>query len=999
MAQVKSFCFAIVLVILGVGPYLAGETGGLQVQAPTREVRPAPVREQLLLDVGWKFSLGDAADIKGDFSYGSGELFAKAVSGIGAINVNFNDSSWRNVDLPHDWAVELDFVNVQDSTLTSHGYKPIGRQFPKTTIGWYRRAFFVPKTDQNRRISLRFDGVFRDAIVWLNGNYLGRNLSGYSEFGFDVSDYLRYGQKNQIVVRVDASNAEGWFYEGAGIYRHVWLLKYDPVHVADYGVFVHSQVTASAAQVTAETTISNELDTAVTCDLQSDMLDEQGIRVGSSTLRAVRLEGSQRRTFQQQIAVTSPRLWSLEAPHLYKLVSQVLAQGKARDRVETPFGIRTILFDKDRGFFLNGKPVKLLGTCNHQDHAGVGSALPDRLQYYRIERLKEMGSNAYRTSHNPPTRELLDACDKLGMLVMDENRVIGSSPEMIGQFEKLILRDRNHPSVIIWSLGNEESGIQNTDTGRRLAESLLQRQKQLDPTRLSTYAANNGNQYEGINQVVPVRGINYMTVTDIDKYRKDHLDQVLLGSEEASTLCTRGIYANDKDRGYVADYDANAPAWGAKTEPVWKFYAARAWLAGLFIWTGFDYRGEPTPYRWPCISSHFGIMDTCGFPKNNYYYYQSWWTDKDILHIYPHWNWKGKEGQPIDVWCQSNAETVELFLNGKSLGKQSMQLNSHLEWKVPYEPGTLEAHADRKGRKMTAKIETTSAPASIVVTPDRTSIRADGEDLSIVNITALDAQGREVPDAGNLLHFELSGNGSILGVGNGDPSSHEPDKCLTGTWQRSLFNGKCQVIVQSTREAGTIQFKATSPGLKDGIASIHAEAAEPRPYLKPFTPETVNNLARRGAKVQYKSAWDPRFAAAGADALIDGNLGGADYQDGLWQGFEKNDFEAVVDLGRVLTANQLRTDYLQDIEARIFLPTSVEYAVSTEGKEFKVVATVANDMPADKAGVFVKQFVAKLAATQVRYIRVIAKNLGLCPPGHRQAGQPARLFIDEIVVQ
>ncbi len=255
MAQVKSFVFAIVLVILGVGPYLAGDTGGRQVQTPAQEARPAPVREQLLLDVGWKFALGDAADIKGDFSYGSGELFAKAGSGIGAINVNFNDSSWRSVDLPHDWAVELDFVNVQDSTLTSHGYKPIGRQFPKTTIGWYRRAFFVPKTDENRRIALRFDGVFRDAIVWLNGHYLGRNLSGYSEFGFDVTDYLRYGQKNQIAVRVDTSNAEGWFYEGAGIYRHVWLLKYDPVHVEDYGVFVHSQVTASAAQVTAETTI------------------------------------------------------------------------------------------------------------------------------------------------------------------------------------------------------------------------------------------------------------------------------------------------------------------------------------------------------------------------------------------------------------------------------------------------------------------------------------------------------------------------------------------------------------------------------------------------------------------------------------------------------------------------------------------------------------------------------------------------------------------------
>lgn len=993
MLRSRSLILAVVLPVLAFG-----KPSSERPQASALETPTAPVREQLLLDIGWKFALGDAADVKGDFGYGSGELFAKAGSGVGPINPNFNDSSWRTVDLPHDWAVELDFVNVQDSTLTSHGYKPIGRQFPKTTIGWYRRAFFIPKTEENRRFAVKFDGVFRDSIVWLNGHYLGRNLSGYNEFSFDITDYIRYGGKNQLAVRVDASQAEGWFYEGAGIYRHVWLLEYAPVHIPEYGIFVHSQVTGNSAQVTAESEIWNQLDTAVVCDLQSDVIDEQGKKVGSAATRAVRLAGDERRTLRQQITVASPKLWSLETPHLYKLVSQVSSEGKQLDDVTTTFGIRTILFDKDKGFFLNGKPVKIDGTCNHQDHAGVGSALPDRLQYYRIERLKEMGSNAYRTSHNPPTTELLEACDRLGMLVMDENRLMGSSPEMMGQFEKLILRDRNHPSVIIWSLGNEEGGIQNTDTGRRLAQSLLQRQKQLDPTRLSTYAANNGNQYEGINSVVPVRGINYMTVCDIDKYRKDHPDQILLGSEEASTLCTRGIYANDKERGYVSDYDANAPSWGARTEPVWKFYAARAWLAGAFVWTGFDYRGEPTPYRWPCINSHFGIMDTCGFPKNNFYYYQAWWTDKDVLHIYPHWNWKGKEGQPIDVWCQSNAETVELFLNGKNLGKQTMQLNSHLEWKVPYEAGTLEARAVRKGRNLTAKVETTGAAATIVLTPDRSSIRADGEDISVVNVTALDAQGREVPDAGNLIRFELAGNGRILGVGNGDPSSHEADKYLSGGWQRSLFNGKCQIIVQSQRQAGTIQLKATADGLKEAAVTIRAEACEPRPYLKPFTPETVNHLAR-GRRVEYKSTWDTRFPAAGAVGLVDGILADADYQNGLWQGFEKTDFEAVVDLGRNLPVAQLRTDYLQDIEARIFLPVAVEYAVSTDGKEFRIAATVATDMPADKAGAFIKQFVAQLDKTPVRYIRVRAKNLGVCPPGHRQAGQPARLFIDEVIVQ
>ncbi|MGA2262461.1 MAG: beta-galactosidase GalA, partial [Acidobacteriota bacterium] len=986
------------LPILAAGPYLAGRPQSKPAQTPAPEIPSTPAREWLLFDAGWKFALGDAADIKGDFGYGSGELFAKAGSAAGAIAPNFNDSSWRTIDLPHDWAVELEFVNVPDNALKDHGFKPIGRQFPKTTIGWYRRAFLIPKTDESRRITVKFDGVFRDAIVWLNGHYLGRNLSGYSEFSFDITDYVRYGQRNVMAVRVDASQMEGWFYEGAGIYRHVWLLKQDPVHIPEYGIFVHSKGDANSALVTAETDIWNQLDADVSCDLQSDLLDEQGKKVAGAITRGVRLAGWERRTLKQEITVANPQLWSLETPHLYKLASTVLSQGKAIDQEVTSLGIRGILFDKDKGFFLNGKPVKIKGVCDHQDHAGVGSALPDRLQYYRIGLLKEMGDNGYRTSHNPPTNELLDACDRLGMLVMDENRLMGSSPEMMGQFERLVLRDRNHPSVIIWSLGNEEGAIQNTDTGRRLAESLLRRQKQLDPTRLSTYAANNGNQYEGINSVVPVRGFNYMTVSNIDKYRQDHLTQILLGSEEASTLCTRGVYANDKVRGYVSDYDANAPGWGSKTEPFWKFYAAREWLAGAFVWTGFDYRGEPTPYGWPCINSHFGIMDMCGFPKNNYYYYQAWWSDKDVLHIYPHWNWQGKEGEPIDVWCQSNAETVELFLNGKSLGQKTMESNSHLEWKVPYQPGTLEARGTRKGRALTAKVETTGAAASIVLTPDRSSILGDGEDISVVNVTVLDAQNREVPAADNLIRFEIGGYGKILGVGNGDPSSHEADKILAGAWQRSLFNGKCQIILQSMRQPGTIQLRAASQGLQDAMIEVRAASGEPRPYVKPFNPETVTNLAR-GGRVEYKSMYDARYAAAGADALVDGMLGDTDYQDGLWQGFEKNDFEAEVDLIKITPISQIRCNFLQDIEARVFPPTSVEYSVSEDGKDFKIVATIANDVPADLAGARIKQFTAKLNKISARFIRVRAKNIGVCPPGHRQAGQNARLFIDEIIVQ
>ena len=789
------------------------------------------VREKLLLDPGWKFHFGDAASPKDDFGYGIELLFAKAGESGGAVSSDFDDSSWRTLDLPHDWAVELDFVKMNDENVMSHGFKPIGRQFPKTTSGWYRKSFFIPQTDEGKRLAVKFDGVFRDCKVWLNGHYLGNNLSGYSEFSYDVTDYINYGQKNVLVVRVDASQYEGWFYEGAGIYRHTWLLKYDPVHIPDYGIFVYTKVDQSAAKVNIETKIINQSEGKADGELSSLIIDEKGQTVGQADAQRFELSPDEAKTVKQQIVVANPQLWSLETPHLYRLVSLVKSGNAVLDSVETTFGIRTIFFDKDKGFFLNGKHLKIKGVCCHQDHTGVGSALPDRLQYYRIEKLKEMGCNAYRTSHNPPTPELLEACDKLGMLVMDENRLMGSVPEFMGQFERLILRDRNHPCVIIWSLGNEEGRIQNADVGKRIAKSMIQRLKELDPTRLCTYAANNGNQYSGINEVLPVRGFNYINITDIDKYRKDHLDQILMGSEEASTVCTRGIYANDPVSGYVSDYDLNFPRWASTAERWWSFYAERPWLAGGFAWTGFDYRGEPTPYGWPCINSHFGIMDMCGFPKNNYYYYQAWWSDKDVLHIYPHWNWKGREGQIIDVWCQSNCGAVELFLNGKSLGKKTMPPNSHLEWKVAYRPGVLEAKGWKNGKVISAKIETTGEPVSIHLAPDRPSINADGEDICIVNVTAHDAKGREVPIADNLIKFELNGRGKIIGVGNGNPSSHEPDKYLLGTYQRRLFNGKCQVIIQSTQEAGEINLTATSDGLKSDSIVIKTLPCKPRPTV------------------------------------------------------------------------------------------------------------------------------------------------------------------------
>ena len=789
-------------------------------------------REKLLMDSGWKFHLGSSSSAEKDFGYGASALFAKAGEAYGPVAPNFNDSAWRALDLPHDWMVEQEFVKSDNENILSHGFKPTGRIFPESTIGWYRRAFTLPETDRGKRIRIRFDGVFRDCKVWLNGHYMGGNMSGYSEFGFDVTDYIWFGKKNILVVRADASQYEGWFYEGAGIYRHVWMEKYDPLHITEYGVFIRAVVRENKAFIVAQTEVSNQGEKGTGFVLESRITDPDGKQAAFALTGGLSANSLQTSTFSADLSVINPKLWSLETPNLYTLVALVKAGGKVVDSISTTFGIRTLAFDKDRGFFLNGKRVEIMGVCCHQDHAGVGSALPDRLQYYRIEKLKEMGCNAYRTSHNPPTRELLDACDRLGMLVFDETRLMGSSPEYMGQFERLVLRDRNHPSVFIWSIGNEEWVVQGNETGHNIAKSLIARLKQLDTTRLFSYAGNNGNEYKGVNELVPIRGFNYMNNNaDIDKYHKDHPDQILMGSEEASTLCTRGIYKKDTVKGYVPDYDVTHPDWGALAETWWRYYSAREYLLGAFVWTGFDYRGEPTPYGWPCINSHFGIMDVCGFPKNNYYYYQSWWTNKDVLHIYPHWNWKGREGDTISVWCNSNCESVELFLNGKSLGSKKMPLNSHLEWKVAYHPGTLEARGIKNGKIIVTKIETTGQPATIVLSPDRGNIKADGEDVSVVNVSVLDEKGREVADAGNLIKFELKGNGRIIGVGNGDPSSHEADQCTTGKYQRQLFNGKCQVIVQGGRNAGTIELTASSGSLKPGTAAIQLEQCKLRPEL------------------------------------------------------------------------------------------------------------------------------------------------------------------------
>jgi len=729
-------------------------------------------RERLLMDFGWRFHLGN--------DWGISQNLGKAGSGNGPANVWFSDASWRTVNLPHDWAVELPFDKTADG---AHGFKALGHGFPSNSVAWYRRTFELPKTDAGKRLWLEFDGAFHDCTVFVNGWFVGHHESGYGNFHYDITDVAECGGKNVVAVKMDASEFEGWFYEGAGIYRHAWLVKTSPVAIAPDGIFVYSRfsnnIPEGPVEIHIQTRLLNSQAVSADATVRHEITGLNDKRVGGLE-QAVNLKPKGKDEAKSILSFPNPILWSPENPKLYKLVTTVEVDGKIVDRKETEFGIRTVAFDKDKGFLLNGKPYVLKGTCNHQDMAGVGAALPDRLQYFRVAKLKEIGINAYRTSHNPPTPELLEACDHLGMLVMDENRVLGSDPMHLKWFEEFIRRDRNHPSVAIWSLGNEEFNVQGTPSGGRVVTTMQDLVKRLDPTRPVTINSDLGNQFSGVNEVIEVRGWSYHIGTNnMDAYHAEHPNQPNVGSEQGSTVSTRGIYTNDATRGYVSAYDDNPQRWSNTAEDWWTFFDPRPWLSGGFIWTGFDYRGEPTPYSWPCINSHFGIVDMCGFRKDNSWYYQAWWTDQPVLHLLPHWNWPGKEGQEIDVRALSNCQEVELFLNGKSLGKQKMKKDSELKWKVKYAPGTLSAKGYKDGQLVAeTKVETTGAPAAIQLTPDRSTINADGEDVSVFTVAAIDAQGRVVPVAVDLIRFELSGPGKIIGVGNGDPSCHEPDVYL-----------------------------------------------------------------------------------------------------------------------------------------------------------------------------------------------------------------------------
>lgn len=784
------------------------------------------VREKILIDEGWKFAFGNAADPAKDFGCGT-EYFnyltkANSVHNAGPYAQKFNDSTWVSVTIPHDWVTNLSYAR---NASHSHGYKTVGYKFPETSVGWYRKNISIPKEDLGKHIAIQFDGIFRNAQVWFNGFYMGTEPSGYATQVYDVTEYVNYGGENLICVRADATLEEGWFYEGAGIYRDAWLLKSASVSVAPFGTFVFADIKKpyDATVVHVKTEVNNHSLESQQCSVEQRLLDAEGKQVGKAESVNLSIKAKQTLDCEQTIALDNPHLWSTDDPYIYKVETTIKVNGEVTDVYETTTGIREVVFDAQSGFMLNGKPIKLKGVNMHQDHAGVGAAIPDALQAWRIKKLKEFGCNAYRASHNPITPALLDICDREGLLVIDENRLTGINAEHVRLLEKMIKRDRNHPSVILWSDGNEEWGIESSVQGTRIAAAMREYTRLLDPTRHSTIANAGGSEMiKGLDVV----GFNYIVQNDVDNRKKANPDWKIVGTEETTGCGTRGVYFESKEQpGHMVSMNRGTkPGVENVIERGWKFYDERPWAAGLFYWTGFDYRGEPNPLEYPAHESEFGILDYCGFMKDEAWYLKSVWTDKPVLHIFPHWNLQGHEGETVEVWAYSNCDEVELIVNGKKLGRQTMPKNGHLKWQAVYQPGKVVAIGYKNGKRMlTKQVETTKPAYKIVMKTDRQTISADGRDVAVVTVEVQDAKGRIVPDACPMLTFKLTGDGRILGVGNGDPSylgADHPDYNDCHEFSIPAFNGLAQVIIQSSHNSSALQLRGEANELKTGELTI-----------------------------------------------------------------------------------------------------------------------------------------------------------------------------------
>ena len=810
------------------------------------------VRENVDFTEGWKFYLGDDSI---------------------AYNTQYDDAKWRILDLPHDWSIEADF-SLKNPATPGGGALPGG-------IGWYRKDFVVDKFDEGKNVYIDFDGIYWNSKVWINGHLLGERPNGYISFRYDLTPYIKVGERNVIAVRVDNSKQpNSRWYSGSGIYRNVRLVTTNDLHVDLWGTYVTTPtVTKDNAEIKIETNIKNSSDLSQTFELYSILIDKDGKEIaGINNSESVGI--GENISMNQSLKVSNPILWSIDNPYLYKIVTRIEQNGKLVDEYETPLGIRYFSFDPNKGFFLNGESVKIKGVCNHHDLGFLGAAVNTRAIERQLEILKEMGCNGIRTSHNPPAPELLDLCDKMGFIVMDEAFDMWrkkKSPYDYSQYfpewherdlTDLILRDRNHPSIFMWSIGNEileqwsdinadTLDLQQANMVLNFANTLNKKDidakelhvnslltikladiaKKLDPTRPITTG---NNETEPSNHIfrsgaMDIIGFNYHENNWVNFHEK-FPNQKLIITESTSGLMSRGYYEMPSDSmniwperwdkpfdrpvHHCSSYDNCHVPWGSTHEDTWRLVKNYDHISGVYLWTGFDYLGEPTPFWWPSRSSYFGVIDLAGFPKDIYYMYQSEWTNKDVLHIFPHWNWK--EGQTVDIWAYfNNADEVELFLNGLSLGKKAKEKDVyHVFWRVPFQKGTLKAVSYKDGKEvLTREVKTTGDPISIRLTADRQTIKADGKDLSFITVEALEAEGNPVPVADNLINFTIEGDGFIAGTDNGDPT--DPNSLKKPS--RKLFSGKALAVVQSHKKAGKIILKATSSNLKQASIEINSK--------------------------------------------------------------------------------------------------------------------------------------------------------------------------------
>ena len=770
---------------------------------------------------------------------------------------NINDADWRTLNLPHDWSIEGTFSKDNPA-------KPGGGALPGG-IGWYIKAFTLPVSEKNKIVFISFGGVYMNSEVWINGHSLGVRPSGYISFQYDLTPYLKYGnEKNIIAVKVDNSKQpNSRWYSGSGIYRNVWLTTLDKIHVDHWGTFITTpRVSNKLATINLSINIQNQYSTGKNVIVNTILFDadnRQVAKVSSNEIIQSKSvsSNSNDKDVKQSAIISNPVLWSIEKPVLYKAITQLSVDGKIVDTYETQFGIRYFNFDANKGFFLNGKPLKILGVCDHQDLGALGSAINTRALQRQLELLKAMGCNGIRTSHNPPAPELLDLCDKMGFIVMDEAFDMWAKPKNPYDYhlywkewhkkdlQDQILRDRNHPSVFMWSVGNEipEQGgnAANGDTsGRVIARELVSIVKSLDTSREIVTANDNTSPHNNIvlSGAFDLVGFNYHH-EEWDKFHDIWPGKKMIVTESTSALETRGYYDlgpfdtirrwpkrwdipfKNPDGTYtVSAYDNVSTPWGSTHEESIKALLKSDLVSGMFIWTGFDYLGEPTPYSWPARSSYFGIIDLAGFPKDVYYLYQSIFTQKPVLHIYPHWNWK--QGDTVDVVAYyNNADEVELYLNGKSLGVKSKSGDElHIVWRVPFTPGTLKAVSRKNGKiVLTSEVKTASNAAKIILKADRKLIHADGKDLSFITATIVDKNGVMVPTADNLIHFKISGAGFIAGVDSGDPVSHESFKAD----QHTAMNGLALAILQSNGKKGKIILMASSDGMESSTIIIETK--------------------------------------------------------------------------------------------------------------------------------------------------------------------------------